>query len=680
VFKVSVQGKLISAAVDVVATAGADKMYEVIVTATATDAAKTIEMVFENIKENSMISGIEIIPVVSPSMPMSQPTPISFLRINAGSEKSWTDPAGLVWAADQYFDTGGAFSMCPQSVDGTDLDMLFCSERFYGDGLVTSGGYKIPIETGDYIVKLMLAEVFFTTPTSRVFDVAVQGITIKKGLDIVAEAGPKNAYILTTPVTVTVAKKSITIEFTNLVQNSKISAIEILAFGAKSPLAVPVPVPVTTPIPPSPITPLAVPLPSATPISPILQLKSLIRINAGSMESWTDPSGLVWSADMDWESGGSFNSCPQSVNGDTLYCSERFYGGGPGISGGYNIPVQAGEYVVKLMFAEVFFTTPKSRIFDVSVQCIPLTKNFDIVAAVGPKTAYVLNTTVTIDTSIKTLKIPLRNIVENAKISAIEILSVIRTPVTVPAPGPDNVPFPILTPFTVPTPVTSTVPEPEIRINAGSGVPWIDPETGLTWVADTIYQVNGYPFSDCAGVIAGTNQDGLYCTNRVFFGPPNAVVGGYVIPVKPGSYTVNLMFAETYFENPKGRVFDVQIQGNPIVQELDIFAATKGKNVAYVLSINAIVSFTSPSITINLINKIDNAMVNAIHILPVGSTPTAPFPVVIPIPVVVPKPTPVTIPSLAPIPMLLPAPVPVPIAVEAPTITNEKIRISFIHI
>jgi Malectin domain len=234
VFKVSVQGKLISAAVDAVATAGANKMYEVTVTATATDAAKTIEILFENIKENSMISGIEIIPVVSPSSTMPQPTSISFLRINAGSDKSWTDPAGQVWAADQYFDTGGAFSMCSQSVDGTDLDKLFCSERLYGDGIGTSGGYMIPVETGDYIVKLMFAEVFFTTPKSRVFDVAVQGITIKKGHDIVAEAGPKNAYILTTPVTVTASKKSITIEFTNLVQNSKISAIEVLKFGAKA--------------------------------------------------------------------------------------------------------------------------------------------------------------------------------------------------------------------------------------------------------------------------------------------------------------------------------------------------------------------------------------------------------------------------------------------------------------
>ena len=118
------------------------------------------------------MNAVEIIPGAAPVSAPVVAAPIA-IRINAGSDKAWTDTAtGNIWAADAYFIGGGAFSNCPISIDGTTLDTLFCSERYFSE---QKGAYIIPVQPGIYTVKMMFAETFFWGAGQRVFKLSVQG-------------------------------------------------------------------------------------------------------------------------------------------------------------------------------------------------------------------------------------------------------------------------------------------------------------------------------------------------------------------------------------------------------------------------------------------------------------------------------------------------------------------------
>jgi Malectin domain len=237
----------------------------------------------------------------------------------------------------------------------------------------------------------------------------VQGIEIQSSLDVVEQVESFTAYSLTTVVNIVLPEAFITIEIENLVENGMISGIEIDPILS--------PVPVTTPIATAPSA-----LPTFT----------AIRINAGSDKTWTDPNtGLVWSADKYANGGLVYSDCPLNITGteeDTLYCSNRVFIGPPRSLGWYAIPVKPGQYSVKLMFSEIYFTALKDRVSKVIVQGIPLAQTMDLIELVGAKSAYVVTTSVTVLPGKSNIKIELENVVENAMISAIEITSGITPP------------------------------------------------------------------------------------------------------------------------------------------------------------------------------------------------------------------------------------------------------------
>lgn len=108
-----------------------------------------------------------------------------------------------------------------------------------------------------------------------------------------------------------------------------------------------------------------------------------------------------------------------------------------------------------------------------------------------------------------------------------------------------------------------------IRINAG-GAAYTDP-SGNQWGADGDVS-GGSVDSQAAGhVIAGTANQALYQDER--YG-----VFSYAIPVKNGAYTVRFHFAEIYSGCQKAgcRVFNVNAENKPIIQNLDIFSQVGG--------------------------------------------------------------------------------------------------------
>jgi len=149
-----------------------------------------------------------------------------------------------------------------------------------------------------------------------------------------------------------------------------------------------------------------------------------IRVRCGGA-TYTDSKGQVWQADTGF-SGGSSNSTTQQIGGTTdqaLYQDGRYNSNG-GTPLQYKFAVTNGSYNVNLLFAETSKSSDSigARIFDVKIQGIPAFQNLDIFAAAGARAALVKSTNVMVQNG--TLTIEFDNVVQVAKIDAIEILPV----------------------------------------------------------------------------------------------------------------------------------------------------------------------------------------------------------------------------------------------------------------
>jgi Malectin domain/IPT/TIG domain len=123
------------------------------------------------------------------------------------------------------------------------------------------------------------------------------------------------------------------------------------------------------------------------------------------------------------------------------------------------------------------------------------------------------------------------------------------------------------------------------------------------------YFSDGYDIDGELRKIEKTDQDQLYSSHRAFC----CGGGGYSIPVPDGTYTVILMFADVRFTEKNERVFKLFLQGKLIIPNLDIFDEV-GTDTAYRL-LN-VVTVDNGMIDIEFETVIENAMVNAIEILP----------------------------------------------------------------
>ncbi|KYC35510.1 hypothetical protein WA1_06700 [Scytonema hofmannii PCC 7110] len=148
-----------------------------------------------------------------------------------------------------------------------------------------------------------------------------------------------------------------------------------------------------------------------------------------------------------------------------------------------------------------------------------------------------------------------------------------------------------------------------IRINAG-GQAYTD-TTGHLWSADQ-YFLNGKLYSTAAA-IANTVEDPLYQNER------SGKILDYAIPVANGEYTVNLKLAELYWGSAGKRIFDVSAENQLFFDNLDIFAESGAKNKALDKSFKTIV--TDGVLNLSFVASVDNAKIDAIEIVPVG-TPT----------------------------------------------------------
>src|SRR5262249_16054152 len=104
-----------------------------------------------------------------------------------------------------------------------------------------------------------------------------------------------------------------------------------------------------------------------------------IRVNAGG-SAYTDSMGRAWSADAGTIVVSSY-ATTHAITGTTdptLYQSERH-----GTSFQYQYAVPNGVYTVNLKFAEIWWTAPGQRVFNVAINNTAVLSNFDMVAQGG---------------------------------------------------------------------------------------------------------------------------------------------------------------------------------------------------------------------------------------------------------------------------------------------------------
>jgi Malectin domain len=138
---------------------------------------------------------------------------------------------------------------------------------------------------------------------------------------------------------------------------------------------------------------------------------------------------------------------------------------------------------------------------------------------------------------------------------------------------------------------------------------------GPTYVAmdGTIYQADAFytggQVAYIPATITGTTDPNLYDTERY------GNTFSYNITLPNGTYTVTLKFAEIYWNQAGKRIFNVSVQGNPAISNLDIFTSAGGKDKAYDVPIpNVIV--TNGMLSISFTTVADKAKVSAIEVVP----------------------------------------------------------------
>ncbi len=137
------------------------------------------------------------------------------------------------WSEDQFFTGGASFeSLIP--ITNTANDQLYQTERFANSGTIV---YEIPLQNnGDYKVDLHFAELFFGLPGlgsgggvgSRVFNFDIEnGQVQENNYDIFQTAGGGAIAIVESYDNIVVNDGSLTITFTSVVENAKISGIGV---------------------------------------------------------------------------------------------------------------------------------------------------------------------------------------------------------------------------------------------------------------------------------------------------------------------------------------------------------------------------------------------------------------------------------------------------------------------
>ena len=402
------------------------------------------------------------------------------LKFIAGGHE-YTDSNGDLWQADQAYSPGGwgyieghVYSNS-NSIQGTDDPYLYQTERY---GLTS---YQFSVPNGKYLVILHFAEIFWHKTGKRVFDVAIEDSLVLDHYDIYSDVGENCAVSYS--YVADVADGILNIDFTTWVDNSKVSAIEII--GMEENPTEPMPIldvsvdsldlslastdssfiiqnagdgnlswQIQTDSLPNWLTVyppsggnydtvkihigrsgqlpgnycanLSIVSNGGNKIIPVLftiqgHWLSLFRINIGG-DAYTDHAGNQWNADQQYSPGNW-----GYIGGKSYFKSipidgtvdDSLYQSERYNMDEYRFDIPNGYYQITLDFAEIFWKASGKRIFNLAVEGQPVLKDFDIYSKVGYARVFKKKTTALVADG--QLNITFENIVDFGKLSALEI-------------------------------------------------------------------------------------------------------------------------------------------------------------------------------------------------------------------------------------------------------------------
>ena len=334
----------------------------------------------------------------------------------------------------------------------------------------------------------------------------------------------------------------------------------------------------------SAIPPRAIPPPAAA------QADDAIRIIAGyDHTKYLDHDGHTWLADHFFEGGGNSSAPARQFVARTsdplIYQSGRV-----GVYA-YNIPLKPGSYELKLHFVERVYGPgletgggENSRVMDITANGKMLLQDFDIVSDGG-----------------------------GPQIADVRVFKDIE-------PGPDGYlrlgfhakrERPLINAIEV-------EPAAPHRMNAVRIVTQnnsVVDSKGRIWAADTYYQ--GGQNSNHWKRVSGTPDGDLFANER--YGHFS-----YAIPVAPGTYTVNLYFAETYWGpdnagggGPGQRLFNVFCNGSALLYNFDILKEV-GPDRALIKRFRGLQANAQGKLNIEFVPVVNYASVYAIEVLDEG--------------------------------------------------------------
>ena len=311
------------------------------------------------------------------SVPPSTGTTLA--RLNAGGPALTTSFGAF--AADQYASPSSRTASTTAAITGTDDPALYQTERYSTTGTLR---YAVPVANGRYSVVLHFAEIYWTQPGQRVFNVAVEGESRLTNYDIVREVGPRVATTKTFLAIVTdgVLNLDLSVPYASGGRDqAKLSALEIL------------------------------------PLTPVYQLNAggpalSTRLGAFAADQYYSPSSRT----------GATTATIFGTQEAVLYRTERYSTNG---TLRYALPVANGRYSVVLHFAENYWTQPGQRVFDIHLEGRKVVTNYDILTKVAPFTATTETFTVDVTDGVLNLDLTVPYLTggrDQAKLSALEVL------------------------------------------------------------------------------------------------------------------------------------------------------------------------------------------------------------------------------------------------------------------
>jgi hypothetical protein len=148
--------------------------------------------------------------------------PMPPIRVNCGGPQ-YKDGLGHLWSADYAYSSGSTAASTTATISGTSEQGLYQASRWQSGTLQ----YQFSMPNGTHTVNLRFVETKVTATGQRVFNIILNGKTVRSNLDIFSSAGGANKALVL-PYLVTVANGQVLIQLVGVVGSPSINAIDII--------------------------------------------------------------------------------------------------------------------------------------------------------------------------------------------------------------------------------------------------------------------------------------------------------------------------------------------------------------------------------------------------------------------------------------------------------------------